>query len=139
MRVDSRDVTVLVLDPAILDGEMIAMALSVRGYLARAVRTEAEAIGALRARGGIRRVLIDGALLRREPALARRIQLRFPVEVVLMLSDGGAVPAEALWGISGVIEKSARYPEVAGGFEAQVEPLARCAERHGLKAVASGL
>jgi len=122
MRADSRDVTVLVLDAAILEGELIAMALSVKGHLARAVRTEAAALGVLREQDRVNRVLIDGALLREQPALARRIQLRFPVEVVVMLSDDGAVPAEALWGISGVIEKSACFPDVADRFEAHLAP-----------------
>ena len=121
MRLDPREISVLVIDPVLLDGELLAMALMVQGYAARAVRDEGAALRELRD-NRVLHVLIAAPLLAADPALPSRLQRIRPVEVLMLLDAERAVPAEALSGVVDVIEACGCYPEVAARFDAYVGP-----------------
>jgi len=122
MRIDTREITSLVVDSELLTAELIAMALSITGHLAGAVVDERAAVAALRSRPSIRRVLIGASLLRLSPGIISRLHCWAELEVVVMIADGQAVAADALWGVSGFIRKSGQYNEVAAEYDAHFVP-----------------
>lgn len=110
MRVDTRRIGTLVVDEDLLDGELIAMMMSIHGFPARAVRRPREALEALAGNPSVTTVLLSAAI-QGSDWLIQQLRAIRPVRVVLMLEEGNTplvMPRGQEW-----LWKSRRYGEVA--------------------------